>query len=174
MRFLFVGSGEGKAHTYANACSHSLTEGNRGMNRDKPQIRAWVIGPLLAYLFVFALWFPVWKRAPQSFWAHVLGIVFAAMTAVFALIYLVGAVQWKFGWLFDIGIHIYETYIKKESDDEVSDAAKQTPVLSPGDYPALLITHRLRDGTPVRAECPVCEVEFSTEAFEHDRSYPHE
>lgn len=144
------------------------------MNRDKPRVRAWVIGPLLTYLFVFALWFPVWLQAPQSFWAHVLGVVFASMTAVFALIYAVGALQWKFGWLFDIGCHIYETYIKKDSADTTADTPERTPVFSSEDCPPLLITHRLRDGTPVRAECPVCEVEFSTEAFEHDRSFPHE
>src|ERR1051326_7113010 len=147
---------------------------HQGMNRDKPRIRAWVVGSLLAYLFVFALWFPVWRHAPQSLWAHILGVVFAAMTAVFALVYLAGAVQWKFGWLFDIAYDIYETYIKKDTADATPEMPRPTPVLSSEDYPPLHITHRMRDGTPVRAECPVCEVEFSTEAFEHDKSYPHE
>ena len=40
--------------------------------------------------------------------------------------------------------------------------------------PALGITTRLADGTPVHAVCPLCNTLFSTEAFDSDRTYPHE
>jgi len=48
------------------------------------------------------------------------------------------------------------------------------PPLGPVKRPPLVITKRLNDGTPVRAACPLCDLEFSTEAFDRDRTYPHE
>jgi len=54
-------------------------------------------------------------------------------------------------------------------------AVSRYPVTGLGSrHPSLVITKRLKSGTPVRGACPVCEVEFSTEAFDRDRSYPHE
>jgi hypothetical protein len=40
--------------------------------------------------------------------------------------------------------------------------------------PTLRITKRTAAGIPIRASCPVCNTEFSTEAFDDDPSYPHE
>lgn len=40
-----------------------------------------------------------------------------------------------------------------------------------GDF---VITKRTAQGKPIRGYCPVCETEFSTEAFEDDPSYEHE
>lgn len=40
--------------------------------------------------------------------------------------------------------------------------------------PALVVTIRQPNGTPLRAICPLCEAAFSTEAFDADPNYPHE
>jgi len=38
----------------------------------------------------------------------------------------------------------------------------------------LIITKRSAQGVPIRGACPICDEEFSTEAFEGDLSYEHE
>jgi hypothetical protein len=49
------------------------------------KVKLWVIGPFLAYLLVFLLWFPLWQHSPHSFSARVLGILFGAMTAILVI-----------------------------------------------------------------------------------------
>jgi hypothetical protein len=39
--------------------------------------------------------------------------------------------------------------------------------------PVMVVAKQLPGGTPVRAACPLCDTEFSTEAFEEDAAYPH-
>ena len=138
------------------------------------KVRLWVIGPVLLYLFVFLLWFPRWQHTPHAYTTRALGLVFGGMTAVLMAIYLVGAFQWRFGWLVDIVVHVYETYLTRNSGRTPDAFSKRIPAFATGNAPALVITKRLKDGTPVRGACPVCEVEFSTEAFDHDRAFPHE
>lgn len=41
------------------------------------------------------------------------------------------------------------------------------------DWPSLVITRRLENGTPMRGVCSLCEVELSTEAFDSDDTFPH-
>jgi hypothetical protein len=40
--------------------------------------------------------------------------------------------------------------------------------------PTLKITKRTPAGIPIRAACPLCDTEFSTEAFDDDPTYLHE
>jgi len=40
--------------------------------------------------------------------------------------------------------------------------------------PTITITKRTSKGTPIRGACPLCDSEFSTEAFDNDESYAHE
>lgn len=42
------------------------------------------------------------------------------------------------------------------------------------EMPSMCIGTRLPDGTPIRAACPFCGAEFSTEAFDDDSGYPHQ
>lgn len=140
------------------------------------RVRLRVIGPFLVYLLVFLLWYPYWQHDPHSPLARLLGVVFAAMTLVLAALCIVGGFFAPFGRLSIVGdilklaIGLYETYIAKDSDEPKAHARGS---FSPATCPALEITKRLKDGTPVRGACPVCEEEFSTEAFDSDRTYPH-
>jgi hypothetical protein len=79
---------------------------------DKMKVRLWVIGPFLAYLLVFLLWFPVWQHAPQSFSARILGILFGAMTAILVALCVVGVFSAPLGLGPVIGaaIKAYETF----------------------------------------------------------------
>jgi hypothetical protein len=146
----------------------------------KSKVRLWVIGPSLLYLAIFLLWFPRWQHAPQSFSARALGALFLTLTAMWVVPVIVG-VLWNGTWLrpglrdaVELGTDIYETFFKKDSGNVA--AVSGRPVTNAGalNRPSLVITKRLKDGTPVRGQCPVCEVEFSTEAFDRDRTYPHE
>ena len=137
------------------------------------KVRLEVTGPLLFYLFVFLLWFPVWLHAPRSLSARLLGLVFGAMTAALAAFCVVGSLPWS--WRFaEIVIHVYETYLKRESGETPVAPSKRMTQFASMDRPPLVITKRRKDGTPICAACPICEFEFSTEAFDGDRSYPHE
>jgi hypothetical protein len=60
------------------------------LRTDKMKVRLWVVGPFLAYLVVFLLWFPLWQHSPHSFSARALGMLFGAMTAILVAMYVVG------------------------------------------------------------------------------------
>lgn len=85
------------------------------MRTQLTRLRFWVIGPFLFYLLCFLLWFPRWQHTPHAFVTRALGLVFGAMTAVLISICIVGAFYWHFGWLVDIVVQVYETYIRKDS-----------------------------------------------------------
>ena len=51
---------------------------------------------------------------------------------------------------------------------------QNNPVLKRRINPSLVITKYTAQGKPVRGYCPICDNEFSTEAFEDDPSYEHE
>lgn len=76
------------------------------------KVRLWVVGPFLAYLLVFLLWFPQWQHSPHSFSARALGILFEAMTAILAALYVVGIPfsPLGFGPVTEIAINAYETF----------------------------------------------------------------
>jgi hypothetical protein len=61
------------------------------MQSNKLKVRFRFIAPFLLYFFVFLLWFPRWQHAPDSPSARLLGLVFGAMTAILALLYIVGS-----------------------------------------------------------------------------------
>jgi hypothetical protein len=141
------------------------------MRTQKTRVRLWVVGPFLFYLLVFLLWFPRWQHAPHSLFTRLLGVLFAAMTAVLVMLYLVGEFFGPWGWgVGDDAVRIYQHFKGDAETVDVGDASREASL----NHPALVITKRLQDGTPVRGACPVCEVEFSTEAFYQDKSYPHE
>lgn len=146
----------------------------------KPKVRLWVIGPALLYLFVFLLWFSRWQHAPQSHSARVLGALFLTLTALWVVPVIIGAL-WYGSWgkpglrdAVQLVEEIYETFFKKDSGDTPVVSRKAIHNIGALDRPSLVITKKLKDGTPVRGQCPLCEVEFSTEAFDKDRRYPHE
>jgi hypothetical protein len=154
--------------------------GYRDKMSAKPKVRLWVIGPCLLYLFVFLLWFPRWHPAPQSYSARLLGALFLAITAAWAVPLIIG-VLWYGSWLqpglrdiVQLVKDIYETFFKKDVSSKAAAAGNPIIHVREVDRPPLAITKRLKNGTPVRGACPVCEVEFSTEAFDSDRLYPHE
>jgi len=76
------------------------------------KVRLWVVGPLLAYLLVFLLWFPLWQHSPHSFSTRLLGILFGAMTAILVALYVVGKFVSPLGLgpLTDIAIKVYDTF----------------------------------------------------------------
>jgi glyoxalase/bleomycin resistance protein/dioxygenase superfamily protein len=78
---------------------------------DKMKVRLWVIGPFLAYLLVFVIWFPLWQHSPHSLSARAFGILFGAMTAILVALYLVGAFfdPLGLGPVTGIAIKAYET-----------------------------------------------------------------
>ena len=140
------------------------------MRASKYRIRLWIIGPFLLYFLIFLLWFPRWQHAPHSSSTRILGLLFGAMTAVLAAICIVGGFfSGPFG---QIAINAYETFFKNDSDNNPAPSGRRTAIGV--NRPPLMITQRLKDGTPLRGACPVCDVEFSTEAFKDDRTYPHE
>lgn len=142
------------------------------MPTNKTRVRLWILGPFLFYLIVFLLWFPRWQHAPHSFSARVLGVLFAAMTAVLALLAIVGDFfnPLGLGPVTDLVVRIYQHF---KDDSKRADAAGSSIQVG-SSRPSLVITKRLHDGTPVRGACPICDVEFSTEAFDKDKSYAHE
>ncbi len=144
------------------------------MRTNKFKVRLWVIGPFLFYFLVFLLWFPRWQHASHSSSTRILGFLFGAMTAVLAAIYVIGIFfsPWGLGPFVQTAIDAYNTFLKKDSN--VKPATPHHRSLTKENRPALVITERLKDGTPVRGACPLCEVEFSTEAFKEDRTYSHE
>ena len=143
------------------------------------RVRLSVVGPFLVYFLLFLLWFSYWQHAPHSAPARVLGVVFGAITLVLAMIATIGGFFLPFGRAGIVGaivktaIELYQTFIAKDSVKPEVQATKQRRMLSPVARPDLEITKTLKDGTPVRGACPVCEVEFSTEAFDRDPIYPH-
>jgi hypothetical protein len=149
--------------------------------RAKSKVRLWVIGPLLFYLLIFLLWFPRWQHAPQSYSARLLGGLFITLTAMWAVPMIVG-VLWYGSWgrpglrdVVQLVTEIYETFLKKDSSSSTPAISNKSVLRAAAlNRPSLVISKQLKDGTPVRGHCPLCEVEFSTEAFGKDRSYPHE
>ncbi len=150
------------------------------MHTNKLKVRFWVVAPFLLYFVVFLLWFPRWQHAPDSPSARLLGLVFGGMTAVLALSWIIG---WfvlpapfgsGLGRLVKVAIDAYETFLKRDASGKSTVRPQDTGGFATLNHPTFVITHRLKDGTPVRGACPLCHVEFSTEAFEHDRAYPHE
>ena len=143
------------------------------------KLRLWVVGPFLFYLFVFLLWFPRWQNAPHAYSTRLLGFVFGGMTAILAVLAIIGGFFVPFGKagivgdILDIAIRFYETFIAKDSTESAVHASNRRASLLSGERPPLVVTKRLKDGTPVRGACPLCDVEFSTEAFDRDRTYPH-
>jgi hypothetical protein len=141
--------------------------------RNKLRVRLWLIGLFLFYLFVFLLWFPRWQHAPHSLSARLLGVLFGAMTAVLFVLGIVGEFLNPLGLgpVTDLAVRVYEHF---KDDSKNGDAAQHASRHASLSRPALVITKRLRDGTPIRGACPLCGVEFSTEAFTGDKTYPHE
>jgi hypothetical protein len=142
--------------------------------RHRMKVRFRVIGPFLLYLAVFLLWFPRWQHAPHSFSARLLGVVFGAMTAVLAALCLVGGLFWRWGWgpFVQTAINAYQTFFEKIPTNSDAPATRKSG-WTPASRPAIVITKRLKSGTPVRGACPLCDAEFSTEAFDRDQTYPH-
>lgn len=142
------------------------------MRANKTRVRLWVIGPFLFYLIIFLLWFPRWQHSPQSFSARALGVLFMAMTAILALLGIVGDFfnPLGLGPVTGLAVRIYRHF--KDDSKRADVAGSRLGVGS--SRPALVITKLLQDGTPVRGACPVCDVEFSTEAFDRDKSYAHQ
>ncbi len=143
------------------------------------KVRWRVIGPFLVYFLVFLLWYPYWHSHPHSPLARSLGVVFGAMTLVLAALCILGGFFAPFsrlnvvGYVLKIALDLHETFIAKDSDEPEARASARRDTFQAATSPALEITKRLKDGTPVRGACPVCEVEFSTEAFDGDPTYPH-
>jgi hypothetical protein len=69
---------------------------------------------------------------------------------------------------------ICEALLKQDPEANPVGPGNRGPGLTTADRPAMVTTKRLKDGTPVRGACPLCGVEFSTEAFDGDKTYPHE
>jgi hypothetical protein len=76
------------------------------------KVRLWVVGPFLAYLLVFLLWFPLWQHSPHSFSARLLGILFGTMTAILVALYVVGEFVSPrgLGPVTDIVAKVYEAF----------------------------------------------------------------
>lgn len=136
------------------------------------RVRLWVVGPFLFYLLTFLLWFPLWRHAPHSFSARALGGVLGAMTAILMTLAVVGQFfnPLGLGPITDLPVRVHEHFKDDSKSVDATDASRRASL----NRPALAITKRLPDGTPVRGTCPLCEVEFSTEAFDRDKSYAHE
>src|ERR1043166_5797781 len=81
------------------------------------KVRLWVVGPFLAYLLVFLLWFPLWQHSPHSFSARLLGILFGTMTAILVALYVVGEFvsPWGLGPITDIAGRVYEAVLATTS-----------------------------------------------------------
>jgi hypothetical protein len=94
------------------------------------------------------------------------------MTAVLMVLAIIGGFFSPLGLgpIVQTAIDAYETFFKSDS----SPAPNSRKTFMSVKRPPLIITTRLKDGTPVRGACPLCDLEFSTEAFETDRTYPHE
>jgi hypothetical protein len=146
------------------------------MRKNKFKVRLWVIGPFLFYFFIFLLWFPRWQHASHSFSTRLLSLLFEAMTAVLMVLAFIGGFFSPLGWgpFVHIAMDAYNTFLKKDSDGKLAMSPHPSTSLTKESCPDLVITKQLKDGTPVRGACPLCDVEFSTEAFREDRSYPHE
>jgi hypothetical protein len=149
------------------------------MRHDTLKVRLWVIAPFLLYLLVFLLWVLGSRGAPTAASTRWLGYLFGGMTAILAALYLFARVL--FGRYGNTGLlsfmrtahDFWETFIDGDSTrspSKVSEGHAGTPI----EPPPLVITKRMRNGTPIRGLCPLCEVDFSTEAFAGDPSYPHE
>jgi len=145
------------------------------MRIDRMKVRFWVIGPFLCYLFVFLLWFPRWQHASHSFSTRLLGLLFGGMTAVLVALYVIGGFFSPWGWgpFVQIAIDAYKPFFKNDSNMDPAPSCRRTGLMAVN-RPPLMITKRLKDGTPVRGACPLCDVDFSTEAFEVDRTYARE
>lgn len=78
------------------------------------KIRLWVVGPFLAYLLVFVLWFPLWQHSPHSFSARLLSIIFGGMTAILVAICALGTLFSPLGLgpVTDVAIKAYETFFE--------------------------------------------------------------
>jgi hypothetical protein len=141
--------------------------------RIKPKVRFWVGGPFLFYLFVFLLWFPRWQHASHTFSTRLLTLLFGAMTAVLMIIGILGGFfsPLGFGPFAKMAAEAYETFFKKDSNKDPA-TGNRTSLIGVN-RPPMMVTKQLQDGTPVRVACPLCDLEFSTEAFEGDRTYAH-
>lgn len=143
------------------------------MGTKRTKVRFWVIGPFLFHLFVFLLWFPRWQHASHSFSTRLLGLLFGAMTAVLMVTGIIGGFFSPFGLgpLVQTAINAYETFFKGDPNRDPAPGSRKTFMAA--NRPPMVITKQLKDGTPIRGACPVCDLEFSTEAFESDRTYSH-
>lgn len=146
------------------------------MRTNEFKVRFWIIGPFLFYLFVFLLWFPRWQHASHSFSTRLLGLLFGAMTAILMVLGIIGGFFSPFGLgpFVRTAIDAYNTFLRKDSEEKPATPRHQSTSLTKENCPALVITKRLTDGTPIRGACPLCDLEFSTEAFRDDGTYPYE
>lgn len=144
--------------------------------RRQLKVRFWLIAPFLLYLVSFLLWLPRWQHAPQSASARLLGVLLLAMTAILAVFCLVGKFvsRWDLGPFVQMAIQAYQTFFRSDPNTSPAPPRSRKTGLTPLHRPHLLITQRMKDGTPVRAACPWCAVEFSSEAFDQDMTYPHQ
>ena len=167
------------------------TAGRQRMHSNKLKVRFWVVGPFLFYLAVFLLWFPRWQSSPNSASTRFLGVLFGAMTAVLAACHVIGAILYgsftglytiisgrsprnQYGWLIQTAIDAWDTFVRSDSTPSYDGASSRRASTLLLERPPLVVTKRLIDGTPIRGACPLCEVDFSTEAFADDPTYPHE
>lgn len=98
------------------------------------------------------------------------------MTAALVVLCLVGKFvsRWEFGPFVEMVIQAYQIFFQRDPNTNPAAPRRPRTGLSPLNRPDLVITKRMKDGTPVRAACPWCGVEFSTEAFDQDMAYLHQ
>lgn len=90
------------------------------MHTNKFKVRFWVLAPFLLYFLVFLLWFPRWQHFPHASSTRALGFLFSAMTAVLAIVCVIGKffAPWDLAPFVQTAINAYETFLKKHSGEK--------------------------------------------------------